>query len=76
MADQRSPFDFGGQSSSFVKDARFVARKNGKSQSQIAAQTVERLTALHGSNPGKIVGLSRRDRPSRAKPAQGKALPR
>lgn len=72
MADTpRSPFDIRGQSSSFVKDARFVARKSGKSQSQIAADTVERLTRLHGVNPGKIIGLSRKDRPSPpAPPAQ------
>lgn len=65
MADKRTPWPFGGpatEPSPFAKDPAFAARKGGKSQSQIASETVARRTSANGVNPGKLYGLSRAER--------------
>jgi hypothetical protein len=47
----------------FAQDPNFKPRKGGRTQSQIAAETVARRTRENGGrNPGKIDGLSRADR--------------
>lgn len=59
-----SPFDFKGQPSSFAKDPRFVARgKSGKSQSQLASETNERLAQENGGlSPARVPGMTRAQR--------------
>jgi hypothetical protein len=60
---KRSPFPQPTGPSVFAADPAFTARKCGKTQSQIASESVERLTRENGGrSPGEIKGISRAER--------------
>ncbi len=59
-ASRNSAFYWRGQSSIFATDPAFTTRTNGKTASQIGAETVARRTREEGRNPGTLHGISRR----------------
>jgi len=59
-ASRNSSFYWQGEPSIFAKDPAFTPRTNGKTASQIGAETVARRTREEGRNPGTLHGISRR----------------
>lgn len=59
-ASRNSAFYWQGEPSIFATDPSFTPRTNGKTASQIGAETVARRTREEGRNPGTLHGLSRR----------------
>ena len=59
-ASRNSAFYWQGQSSIFATDPASTPRTNGKTASQIGAETVARRTREEGRNPGTMHGISRR----------------
>jgi hypothetical protein len=61
VTDPRSAFNWRNnpRPSIFSSDSRFTAgAKSGKAMTQIASQSVVKITARTGKNPGSIKGLS------------------
>lgn len=59
-ASRNSAFYWQGEPSIFATDPAFTPRTNGKTASQIGAETVARRTLAEGRNPGTMHGISRR----------------
>lgn len=60
MTSSLSPFRWkeNPRPSIFAGDSNFTGNKKGKTQSQVASEVVDRVTAQTGRNPGSIRGIS------------------